>query len=136
MVVGSNLEVKVIEHITDASKQSGNVIIDELLLEGKTVEIIPRTNAHQTADSIIDGVDYELKTISNLTTNNISEAVKRTIIDASKQSGNVIIDAKNQPQVTKEVVDNLINRIPGSGGGSRVKSIIIITSEGTINHQF
>ncbi|MBL0318680.1 MAG: hypothetical protein IPP74_05245 [Alphaproteobacteria bacterium] len=67
---------------------------------------------------------------------NLEVKVIERIKDASKQSGNIIIDARKYPEVDESMFNNIVNRMPGSTGGNRVKSVIVITSEGTFSHKF
>ncbi len=63
--------------------------VDELVSQGKQVEIIPRGSG-KTADFLIDGVETELKTVNRLGANTVKNAIQ----SASKQGENILIDAR------------------------------------------
>ncbi|MDR0781237.1 MAG: hypothetical protein LBF16_11165, partial [Pseudomonadales bacterium] len=119
------------ENLT-AAEQS---FVKEMVAGGKTVEIIP-TAAGRTADFFIDGVKYELKTMSNVasqTSNGLSASLSRTITDARGQSGNIIIDARTQAGMTPEIAERGIIRAFGADADGKIQNITVITSQGTIS---
>ena len=104
---------------------------------GKTVQVIPATNAGRTADFFIDGTRYELKTMSNLantTSDGLSKSLSSTIMDARGQSGNIIIDARGQAGMTLEIAARGIGRAFGndSRSGSKIQGVTVITPQGTL----
>jgi filamentous hemagglutinin len=116
-----------------AAEQS---FVKEMVAGGKTVEIIP-TTTERTADFFIDGVRYELKTISNVvnqTSAGLSKALSSTIMDARGQSGNIVIDARSQVGMTTEIAERGVNRAfsADTKTGSKIQSITVIIPEGTI----
>ncbi|HEX8988567.1 MAG TPA: hypothetical protein VF816_11445, partial [Rhodocyclaceae bacterium] len=120
------------ENLTAAEKS----FVSEMVAGGKTVEIIP-TSTGRTADFIIDGTRYELKTMSNVvnqSSDGLSKALSSTIMDARGQSGNIIIDARAQPGMTSEIAQRGAIRAFGADNkdGSKIQSISVITSQGTV----
>ncbi|MEO6920963.1 MAG: hypothetical protein ABI171_18445, partial [Collimonas sp.] len=111
--------------------------VGEMLGGGKTVEIIPATNAGRSADFVIDGRKYELKTMSdvtNQTSDGLSKALSSTAMDARGQSGDIIIDARNQSGMTADIAARGIDRAYGadSRSGSKIQSITVVTPQGTV----
>ena len=111
--------------------------IGEMVSGGKTVQVIPSTNAGRTADFFIDGTKYELKTmtsVGNQTSDGLSSAISTTAMNARAQSGNIIIDARGQAGMTSEIAQRGINRAfsADSRTGAKIESITIITPEGTV----
>jgi filamentous hemagglutinin len=98
------------------------------------VEIIP-TATGRTADFFIDGVQYELKTMSNVinqTSDGLSASLSRTITNARGQSGNIIIDARAQEGMTIEIIERGITRAFGADKNEKIQNIIVITQQGTL----
>ncbi|NLX76297.1 MAG: hypothetical protein GXZ01_02815, partial [Clostridiaceae bacterium] len=87
-------------------------VVNDLLSQGKNVEIIPRSNVQgvSTPDFIINGVKTEFKTLNGTSLNT---PVTR-ITDAFKQSADaVIIDARNVG-ITAEQANQILNRAAGT----------------------
>ena len=111
--------------------------IYERVASGRTVEIVPSSNAGRSADFLIDGVKVELKTMSNVinqTSDGLSKALSSTIMDARGQSGNVTIDARGKAGMTPEIALRGINRAfsADTAKGAKIETITIITAQGTI----
>jgi len=103
---------------------------------GKTVAVLP-TGKGRTADFLIDGTKYELKTLSNVvnqTPDGLSKALSSRIMDARGQSGNIIIDARTQAGMTPDIALRGIGRAFGrdAGSGAKIQSVTVITSEGAV----
>jgi hypothetical protein len=110
--------------------------VNEMVAGGRTVEVIP-TSTGRTADFLINGQPYELKTmtdVTNQTSDGLSKAISSTAMDARGQSGNIVIDARNQPGMTEDIAQRGIDRAYGADSktGQKIQSITIITSDGTI----
>ena len=110
--------------------------VAELIASGKNVELIPTSTA-RTADFFIDGVQYELKTLSGVaatTSDKLSGAIASRIMDARGQSGNIIIDARNQSGMTTDIAERGIFRALGNDErvGSKIQSVTVITHDGTV----
>lgn len=87
-------------------------VVNDLLSQGKNVEIIPRSNVQgvSTPDFIINGVKTELKTLNGTSLNT---PVTR-ITDVFKQGADaVIIDARNVG-ITAEQANQILNRAAGT----------------------
>ncbi|PFH10124.1 filamentous hemagglutinin [Collimonas sp. PA-H2] len=111
--------------------------VNEMVAGGKTVEIIPATNAGRSADFLIDGTKYELKTMSNVanqTSDGLSKSLSSTIMDARGQSGNIIVDARGQAGMTPDIAQRGIIRAFGNDNtsGSLIQGVTVITSQGTV----
>jgi filamentous hemagglutinin len=110
--------------------------IGEMVAGGRTVEVIPPSTG-RTADFLINGQPYELKTmtdVANQTSDGLSKAISSTAMDARGQSGNIIIDARNQPGMTGDIAQRGVERAYGrdNQSGKKIQSITVITSEGSI----
>jgi hypothetical protein len=94
-------------------------------LAGRGHEVIarPASRVGQSADFLVDGKPTELKTISNVKSNSVGEAVTKTIEKATKQGKNVIIDARNQHGLNeanaRRAVQNAVRELPKS----RIKEV-------------
>jgi Contact-dependent growth inhibition CdiA C-terminal domain len=111
--------------------------IGEMVAGGRTVEIIPRSTAGRTADFLINGKKTELKTMLNVvnqTSDGLSKALSSTIMDARGQSGQIIIDARQQTGMTPEIAERGIGRAFGRDDqlGSKIQNITVITPQGTV----
>ncbi|MBJ2157405.1 hemagglutinin repeat-containing protein [Variovorax sp. IB41] len=111
--------------------------VNEMLGGGRTVEVIP-TSAARTPDFKIDGVQYELKTMTNVlneSADGISKALSSTIMHARGQSGQIIVDARGQKGMTPEIAERGVARAFGrdNQSGSKIESITVITSAGTVH---
>nr|WP_223965262.1 hemagglutinin repeat-containing protein [Burkholderia diffusa] len=121
----------------DGLTQAEQSFVNEMVAGGKTVQVIPSSNAGRSADFYIDGAKYELKTmtdVANQTSDGLSKAISSTAMSARSQSGDIIIDARNQPGMTVDIAQRGINRAysADSKSGSKIQSISIITSQGTV----
>ena len=81
--------------ISEAESNIANLLVQE----GKVVEIVVEGTT-RTADFLVNGVPTELKTVSKLTSPDLSAALSRRILDGAGQAGNIIIDARGQAGLT------------------------------------
>jgi hypothetical protein len=81
--------------------QEGHVVI--ALAEGHT----------RTSDYLVDGVATELKSVSQITTKDVSGALGRTLLHGAGQAAHVIADTRQQAEVTLEVAERAIRRAYG-----------------------
>jgi hypothetical protein len=84
--------------------------VNELLSQGKNVEIIPR-GAGKTADFLVNGVNTELKTLTAAGHNTLKNAIE----EASEQDRQIIIDARNV-NITPQDALSQIQRAQGNVG--------------------
>lgn len=68
-------------------------IVDLFTEQGITVELIPTARQYhrKTADAVIDGLEWEFKTLRGYTTQSIERLLKK----ACKQSCNIVIDIRH-----------------------------------------
>ena len=100
------------------------------------------TGLGRTPDfSINGGPAFELKTVSavkDTTSDGISGAVSRRVMDARGQSRNVVIDARRQPNMTNAIAQRGIERGRGADmqqspdGQGKINNITILTPEGQV----
>jgi hypothetical protein len=81
--------------------QEGHVVI--AVAEGHT----------RTSDYLVDGVATELKTVSQITTKDVSGALGRTLLHGAGQAAHIIADTRQQAEVTLEVAERAIRRAYG-----------------------
>ena len=96
-----------LDGLTSAEKS----VVDDLLAQGKNVEIVPRSNVPgvKTPDFKINGVLTELKTLNGTSLNTPVSKIQ----NAFKQSAeSVIIDGRNVG-LTGEQANTVLNRIQG-----------------------
>ncbi|WP_198386381.1 hemagglutinin repeat-containing protein, partial [Burkholderia ubonensis] len=122
---------------TDGLTSAERSFISEMVDGGRTVEVIPSSNVGRSGDFLIDGKKYELKTMTNVVkqdSDGLSKAISSTAMDARGQSGDIIIDARNQAGMTPEIAERGISRAfsRDSGTGAKIQSITVITSQGTV----
>ncbi len=102
---------------------------------GNEVEIVPR-GAGRTPDVRINGVSHELKTVSgvkNTEPTRLSGSISSRILDARGQSPNIVINARNQQGMNKNIAEEAIRRAYGADARSGIDSITILTPEGPIH---
>ncbi len=102
---------------------------------GNIVEVLPPSNTGRTPDLKINGRDYELKTVSGVEktdASSLSGAVANRIMNGRGQSADIIVDARQQPGMTREIGYRAIGRAYGRDNptGSKIQSITISTSTG------
>ena len=120
---------------TEGLSPAERSFIGEMVSGGKTVEVIPATNAGRTADFFIDGTKVELKTMTNVvnqTSDGLSKSLSSTIMNARGQSGNIIIDARGQAGMRPDIAERGIGRAFGADKDGAIQSITIITKEGSV----
>lgn len=118
----------------DGLKPAERTFAQELVASGRTVEAVP-TSQRKTPDFIIDGVRTELKTISRVarqTPDGLSSALADRIMKARSQSTTVIIDARTQPGMSKDIAEFGIERALGADRkfGSKLQDISVLTHDG------
>lgn len=96
-----------------------------LALAGHTIEFLP-TGAQKTADILLDGTEYEIK--SPLTNN--PKKIVRNVKRALQQSQNIIIDSSRIKGMRDDVLRRLlINRAKDQ---KTLKRLLLITKRGQI----
>ena len=99
-----------------------------LVGEGKVVEVVAESTVQgvRTADFAVNGLKTELKTISNVTSNDVSGAVSRRALDGAGQAPHIILDARNQANLTQELAERAARRAYGADKAQRIQEIRII----------
>jgi RHS repeat-associated protein len=95
--------------------QAEKKMAQKLLSEGKTVEVLAESKQQgvRTADYVIDGVQTELKTISDIKkidADHLSNSIAQTLKRSKGQGGSIIIDVTNQQGASREVVERALKR--------------------------
>jgi hypothetical protein len=105
-----------------------SAIVGRLLNEGRTVRVLAESTKQgvRTADFIVDGVRTELKTISSLTSKDLSGALGRRILEGAGQAPNIIADVRGQAGLTRELAERAIRRAFGADTLARIKQIRVI----------
>ena len=91
---------------------------------GTAVRVKTANAAKKTADFLIDGLTWELKTIENITSSRPVKAIADRIYDATKQSSNVIIDIRNLEGVDINTVRKGIDK--AFNDTSKLKQVRIV----------
>jgi len=101
-------------------------IANMLASEGKEVKVLAESTQEgvKSADFMVDGVKTELKSISNLKSKDLSNALKKRILEGKNQSGDIIVDVTGQQGATKELVQEALNRAFGSS--DKLNSVRVI----------
>ena len=103
-------------------------MVNDLLEQGKNVEIIPKTVGHKTPDFYVDGVLTELKTLNG---SSLNTAVTRIQDGFAQGAQTVIIDAR-KTGMTLEQAQTVIDRAIGSFSGNLPGNVEIWTIEGVL----
>jgi hypothetical protein len=106
-------------------------VAELLASEGRQVTAKREINAQsvKNPDFIVDGVNTELKTVSDITSSDISGALSRRIQEASKQASHIIIDARQQAGLSRELAERSAVRAykaQESFGTVRIEQVRII----------
>jgi len=116
-----------VDGLTAAEKK----VVGDLVSQGKTVEIIPKTTQAKTPDFFVDAVKTELKTLQNP---NTGTGMKRIQEGFEQGAEKVIIDAR-ESGLTSSQAQEMINRALGKyPGGQLPGRVEIWTGEGIITY--
>ena len=121
-----------LENFTPAERTFANEMRDL----GNRVEIIPRAEGIRTPDLMINGTQYELKTVSGVQRTDpegLSSAISSRIMDGRGQAGDIIVDARQQDGMSRDIGERAIGRAYGADREKRLQSIIIMTPNGVIH---
>ncbi|MCL4859212.1 MAG: hypothetical protein KJZ93_07385 [Caldilineaceae bacterium] len=83
----------------------------------------------RTADFLVDGVRTELKTISNLTSPDLSGALGRRILEGAGQAPHIIADVRQQAGLTRALAERAVRRAFGADSARRIQQIRVIGHE-------
>ena len=101
-------------------------LADILASAGHNIEFLPESNVRNTADILVDGVEYEIKSPITSKANSLEHVLKKAL----KQSPNIIIDTS---RMKKSRDDNtrkfLINQMQTR---KQIKKLIMVTKQGRI----
>lgn len=126
-----NLEIKI---VAMKNRRKGKIIIPsgvhpwphelrvaELLAAAGHVVDFLATRTMRTADILLDGVEYEIKSPERFTSNTLEHTIK----DALKQSPNLIIDMSRMKRVSStKMLNFLLNQVRKS---KQIKRMLLIT---------
>jgi hypothetical protein len=103
-------------------------VVGQLLREGRSVTVLAESTQAgvRTADFLVDGIRTELKTISQLTSRDISGALGRRILEGAGQAPNIIADVRQQAGMTRELAERAARRAFGADTLHRIQQIRII----------
>ena len=115
----------------DKLTQAERTMVDDLVKQGKNVEIVPRSDIQgvQTPDFIVDGTLTELKTLNGTSLNT---PVTRITEGFAQGADTVILDAR-ATGLTVEQANGVLSRIKGIYKNNIPGKIEIWTNFGTIN---
>ena len=105
-------------------------MVNDLLDQGKNVEIIPRSNVpnDKTPDFFVNGVKTELKTLNGTSLNTPVTRVQ----DGFKQSAETVIIDGRKTGMTLEQANIVIERAMGKYGGTLPGTVEVWTTEGIV----
>jgi len=107
--------------------QAERSMVQELLAQGKTVQIIPRATG-KTADFIINGAVTELKTLQAAGPNTLKNAIE----SASQQGQHILVDARNVMITQQDAILQIV-RAQGNIGGLQGR-VTVLTRYGTVTY--
>jgi uncharacterized delta-60 repeat protein len=111
----------------DALTAAERDFVNELLAQGKNVEIVAR-GAGKTPDFLVNGVSTELKTLTAAGQNTLKNAIEA----AAQQGQQIIVDARNVPISPEEALAQ-IERAQGNIGGLKGR-VTVLTSKGPVTY--
>lgn len=105
-----------------------SIIVGRLIKEGRNVRVLAESTRHgvRTADFMVDGIRTELKTISSLTSRDLSGALGRRILEGAGQAPHIIADVRGQTGMTRELAQRAIRRAFGADTLGRIQQIRVI----------
>jgi RHS repeat-associated protein len=107
--------------------QAERSMVQELLAQGKTVQIIPRATG-KTADFIINGAVTEFKTLQAAGPNTLKNAIE----SASQQGPHILVDARNVMITQQDAILQIV-RAQGNIGGLQGR-VTVLTRYGTVTY--
>lgn len=116
-------------------------IAGRLVAEGHHVVAKAEVNRQgvRTADFEVDGVATELKTVSNITGKDMSASLSRRILDGAGQAPHIIVDARGQAGMTREIAESGIRRAYGfqhKYANERIRQVRIVGNGFDITSQY
>ena len=119
-----------IDNTTDSMTKGERLIADDLVLQGKTVERIPKDPKaiDKSPDFKVDGVKTELKTLENANTNT---GMKRIQEGFAQHAETVVIDARGSRLTTLQATE-IINRARGKYLNGRLPGKVEIWIDGQV----
>ena len=105
-------------------------VVDDLVSQGKRVEIIPRSDNSKTPDFYVDGIKTELKTLNG---NSMNTLVKRIGEGFNQGASVVIIDAR-KTGITISDAEQIIARALGKYKNHQFLSIVLCFKRGGEPH--
>jgi len=100
-------------------------VAEILTLAGHNIEFLEESNTH-TADILLDGVEFEIKSPKSSTANSLEHLIKKAL----KQSQNIIIDTSRMKNSRDDNTRRfLISQIKTR---KQIKRLIMITKRGQI----
>ena len=108
--------------------------VQDIKAKGHLVDVVPR-GPSRTPDFKINGVPHELKTVSKLRSSDprkMSDAISNRISNARGQSPNVIIDARQQANMTEDIAKRAIERAYSFDAKRKLSSVTVLTKNGHV----
>ena len=115
--------------------KSEQKIAEDLKDLGHDVEIVPRGTG-RTPDFKINGVEHELKTVSGVQRTDpdgLSSAISNRIMNGRGQASNIIVDAREQAGMTKDIAERSLSRAFGADTKNGIDTITILTRDGPVH---
>ncbi len=100
-------------------------VAEILTMAGHDIKFLEETNLH-TADILLDGVEYEIKSPKSSTANSLEHLLKKAL----KQSPNIIIDTSRMKNTRDDKTRKFL--IAQAKSRKQIKKLIMITKQGRI----
>jgi len=100
-------------------------VAEILTLAGHSIEFIKESNLH-TADILLDGVEFEIKSPKTANTNSLEHLLKKAL----KQSPNIIIDTSRMKNSRDDNIRKFL--ITQAKSRKQIKRLIMVTKRGQI----
>ncbi len=100
-------------------------VAEILTMAGHDIEFLEESNLH-TADILLDGVEYEIKSPKSSTANSLEHLLKKAL----KQSPNIIIDTSRMKNARDDNTRKFL--IAQAKSRKQIKKLIMITKQGRI----
>ena len=94
-------------------------------MAGHNIEFLEESNLH-TADILLDGIEYEIKSPKSSTANSLEHLIKKAL----RQSPNIIIDTSRMKNARDDNTRKFL--ITQAKSRKQIKKLIMITKQGRI----
>jgi hypothetical protein len=103
-------------------------VANELAAGGAVVEVLPVATGDgvRSPDFLINGEPWELKTITNITSDNMESAIARRAREGAEQAPNVILDVRGQVGFSEDLAERTAHAAFYGDGGEHLQRLTIL----------